>query len=79
MDSEKLLTDIKTHQATDNEATKHLNDTDLRWTKLVDGLVRHDGRIYVPDTGNLQLRILQYKHDHPLSGHFGQNKTLASV
>ena len=39
MDSEKLLMDIKTHQATDNKATKHLNDTDLRWTKSADGLV----------------------------------------
>ena len=79
MDSEKLLTDIKTHQATNNIATKHLNDTDLRWTKPADGLIRHDGRIYVPETRNLQLRILQYKHDHILSGHFSQNKTLASV
>ena len=39
MDSEKLLMDIKAHQATDNEATKHLNDTDPRWTKLADGLI----------------------------------------
>ena len=79
MDSEKLLMDIKTHQATDNEATKHLNDTDPRWTKPADGLVQHDVWIYVPETGNLRLRILQYKHNHILSGHFGQNKTLASV
>ena len=43
MDSKKLLTDIKAHQATDNEATKHLNDTDPRWTQSADGLVRHDG------------------------------------
>ena len=79
MDSEKLLTDIKTHQATNNKAIKHLTDTDLRWTKLADGLIQHDGQIYVLETGNLQLRVLQYKHDHILSGHFDQNKTLASV
>ena len=79
MDSKKLLMDIKAHQATDNEAIKHLNDTDLRWTKPADGLVRHDSRIYVPETRNLWLKVLQYKHDHILSGHFSQNKTLASV
>ena len=39
MDSEKLLTDIKAHQATDNKATKHLDDTDLRWTQLADSLI----------------------------------------
>ena len=79
MDSKKLLTDIKAHQATNNKAIKHLDDTDPRWTQLTDGLVRHDGRIYVLETGNLQLRVLQYKHDNILLGHFGQNKTLASV
>ena len=71
--------DVKAHQAIDNEAIKHLKDTNPRWTQLTDGLVRHNGRIYVPGTGNLRLRVLQYKHDHILSGHFGQNKTLASV
>ena len=39
MDSKKLLMDIKAHQATDNEAIRHLDDTDLRWTQSTDGLV----------------------------------------
>ena len=39
MDSEKLLMDIKAHQATNNEAIKHLNSTDPRWTQLADGLI----------------------------------------
>src|SRR5882724_511775 len=34
-----------------------------------------DRPIYVPNSGNLQLRVLQYSHDHPLAGHFGQTKT----
>ena len=55
------------------------DDTDLRWTKPADGLIRHDGRIYILETGNLWLKVLQYKHDHILLGHFSQNKTLASV
>ena len=79
MDSEKLLMDIKAHQAINNEAIKQLNDTDLRWTQSANGLLRHDNRIYILETRNLWLRVLQYKHDHILSGHFSQNKTLASV
>ena len=80
MDSEKLLADIKAHQAIANKALKHLNDTsELRWTQLANGLIQHDDQIYVPETRNLQLRVLQYKHDHILSGHFRQNKTLALV
>jgi Integrase zinc binding domain len=46
-------------------------------TQTEDGFLRHDGRIYVPESENLRLRVLQYKHDHVLLGHFGQNKTLA--
>ena len=54
MDSERLLTDIKSHQATNDKALKHLNDmSDPRWTQLANGLLRHDNRIYVPETGNL--------------------------
>ena len=80
MDSKKLLADIKAHQAENNEALKHLNDaSDPRWTQSANGLLRHDDWIYIPETRNLWLRVLQYKHGHILSGHFGQNKTLASV
>ena len=40
------------------------------------GFYHQQGRIYVPDTPDLRLRILQHCHDHPLSRHFGQTKTL---
>ena len=40
------------------------------------GLLCLDNHIYIPDYGNLRLRVLQYKHDHPISGHFGHNRTL---
>lgn len=53
--------------------------TSTRWSKDDDGLVRLDGRIYVPDHNDLRLRVLRYKHDHILSGHPGQNKTIELV
>lgn len=42
-------------------------------------LLHLDRRIYVPDSGNLCLRVLKLKHDHPLAGHFGQHKTLKLI
>ena len=48
-------------------------DTD--WLLDKDRLVRYLRRIFVPDALDLQLRILKYKHDHVLAGHFGQEKT----
>jgi len=37
----------------------------LVWTLDPDGLLRHLGRIYVPNSGNLRLRVLQYSHITP--------------
>ena len=36
-------------------------------------------RMYVPEADDLRLRVLRYKHDHPLSGHFSQNRTLELI
>ena len=61
-------------------AKNHLGVTsDPHWTVGNDGLLRHDNRIYVPDANDPRLRVLQDKHDHVLSGHFGQGKTLDLV
>src|SRR6266581_2596606 len=49
---------------------------DSHWSIDAEGLLRLDNRIYVPNSNDLRLWILCYKHDHPLSGHFGQNRTL---
>ena len=35
--------------------------------------------IYVPDSSNLRLHVLHYKHDHILAGHPGQNKTVELI
>ena len=80
MDSEKLLADICTNLASDPIASEHLRDnSDLRWQTNSDGLLLYDQRTYVPDVSDLRLRVLQYKHDHILSGHFGINKTLGMI
>lgn len=51
-----------------------------RWSSRgSDGLLRLDNRIYVPNHSDLRLQVLCYFHDHPLSGHFGQNRTLEAV
>ena len=44
-----------------------------------DGLVLHDGLVYVPDEGNIKLEILKMCHDSKTSGHLGQAKTLEIV
>src|SRR6266581_9554069 len=49
------------------------------WSIDAEGLLRLDNHIYIPNSNDLQLWILHYKHDHPLSGHFGQNWTLELV
>jgi hypothetical protein len=56
-----------------------MSDSDPRLTMDSKGLLHKDGRIFVPDADDLQLRILKFKHDHILAGHFGQNKTLELV
>ena len=80
MDTEKLHKDILANLASDTTAQKHLGDTsDPKWTTTSDGFLRLDDKIYVPDVEDLRLRVLQSKHDHILSGHFGINKPLGLI
>src|SRR3979490_1734083 len=80
MDSESIHSEILSALLSDpvtSEKLGHLGKPNPRWTQTEDGFLRLDNRIYVPEANNLRLRVLQYKHDHILSGHLGQNKTLA--
>ena len=80
MDAERLHSNIRASLATDLMAKNHLGVTsNPHWTVGNDGLLRHDNCIYVPDANDLQLQVLQDNHDHILSGHFGQGKTLDLV
>ena len=81
MDIETLHKDIRNSLTSDPFALRYIENPDLnpRWKLDDDGLLRCDNRIYVPDANDLRLKVLQYKHDHILSGHYGQNKTLRQV
>src|SRR5882724_12547324 len=64
----------------DSVSKEHLAiQSDLNWSLDPDGLLCHLGWIFVPNTDSLQLCVLQYSHDHPLAGHFGQTKMLHQV
>src|SRR5882724_1376465 len=74
MDIGQLHKDILSAQRTDAYISEHKSEP--QWSTDEQGLVHYDNRIWVPDSDDLRLRVLLYNHDHPISGHFGQNKTL---
>jgi hypothetical protein len=79
MDEEKLHSDILQSLPTDPIYLAHQDTPKPHWTLSSDGFLRHHNLIYVPDSSDLRLRILRYKHDHILSGHPGQNKTVELI
>jgi hypothetical protein len=86
MDVNQLHKDIREAISEDQYAsniikslTSDINSSyHTRWS-YSDNLLRHDDRIWIPDSRDLRLRILKDKHDHILAGHFGLNKTLSLV
>ena len=76
MDQEQLNYDILSALPNDPMYIAHLKDPQNHWSVTSDGFLRHDNLIYIPDANDLRLRVLQHKHDHILSGHLGQNKTV---
>jgi len=80
MDVEKLHNDIRSSLPLDPISAAHLpTPTAPNWTLDESGLLHQYDRIYIPDANDLCLKVLQYKHDHILSRHFGQNKTMDLV
>ena len=61
-----------------NYHTQH-EPPNSQWSVDTDGFLCLDGRIFVPDSNNLWLWVLRYKHNHPLFRHFGQNRTLELI
>jgi Integrase zinc binding domain len=83
MDIEELQKDILTAYDTDPAVQSFRADSDnskyLRWSVDDVGFIRINQQILVPESGDLRLRVLQSFHDHPVSGHFGVNKTLSVI
>jgi len=84
MDEARLHADIQSSLPNDPIVLEKFNwaksdDPNPQWTLNSEGLLCKDNCIYVPDSDDLCLRVLQYKHDHILAGHFGQNKTIMLI
>ena len=80
MDIEQLHnTILESYPLNPVTAVHFLHISDPKWTIDDSGLLCQNNCIYVPDANDIQLKILQYKHDHILSGHLRQNKTLQLV
>ncbi len=86
MDIDKLHLDIKQAQLSNfvasegfHQAKSSTPTSPSRWSIDESDILRLDNRIYVPDSEDLHLHVLQNNHDHILAGHFGQNWTLELV
>ena len=82
MDIDNLHNTILQSYSNDSNAVsglEQINQTESRWTREEDGLLRLDGRIFVPNVSDLRLQVLHYFHDHSLAGHFRQNQTLELI
>ena len=76
MDQEQLNSDILSALPNNPLYIAHLKELKPRWSITPDRFLCHDSLIYIPDSNDLQLRVLHYKHDHILSRHPSQNKTV---
>jgi len=80
MDVDQLHEDIRKALPHDPVSASHMAQPELpRWELSTEGFLLLDKRIYVPDYDSLRLRVLRHKHDHVLSGHLGQNKTIELI
>ena len=80
MDLEQLTEDICSTYPHDPVSAAQLpTPSALKWSLSKDGMLLLNERLYVPDHNDLRLRVLRYKHDHPLAGHYGQNKTIELI
>ena len=82
LDMEALRCNILTGLTMDTDAQARLNTLcqtlcpDSKWSLSPTGFLLHEGVVYVPTGGDLQMCILKACHDHLLTGHPGQMKTL---
>ena len=56
-------------------ALPHRRRHSKAWSVDSEGLVRHNGRLYVPGDEAVREELISRHHDDPLAGHFGSDKT----
>ena len=82
-DLTKLLANVREALGTDPKyvelTTVDANHQNQQWEIREDGLLYFEGQVYIPDTNDLRLQVLQLKHDHILAGYPGQAKTYQSI
>ena len=54
-------------------------DSTDAWTTDTNGILRRNGKVYIPDSTALREEILQSNHDDPHASHFGTSKTLELI
>ena len=84
MDVDQLHSDIKQAQPMDSTAIEGFplasSPSNHSWWSVDEsGILHLDNCIYILDSVDLHLCVLQNNHDHILAGHFGQNQTLELV
>jgi transposase InsO family protein len=76
-----LKTQIGQIQGEDPETRRRIANlpTEMRGSRnwLIDqeGLLRYQGRLYIPERNGLRQKLLKTYHDDPLAGHFGRTRT----
>jgi len=80
MDLEQLTEDIcSVYLHNPISAVQLSTPSALKWSLSKNGMLLLNDRLYVPDHNDLRLQVLQYKHDHPLTGHYSQNKAIKLI
>ena len=82
IDIEQLQSNILSSLPNDPIASPLLSSESLsnpHWTINPKGFLLQDNHIFVPEADNLCLRVLWTFHNHPIAGHFRQNRTLELI
>src|SRR5215469_8397950 len=78
LDAESLKNDILTALVQDDLVKEHLENPLTPWSKSNASLL-YQNHVYVPDKGDLCVKVLQSKHDHTTASHPGFKKTLKLI
>jgi len=78
-DPQTLFSCIKEAQKANLPATNLLGNKEStdnpQWSKDKNGTLYYDRQVFVPNTGDLCLLVINSRHDHVLARHLGQSKT----